>query len=142
MRTDLFSLDLKDRDNKFYYPENIINRFNKKVTETIVNVYNLCDIIDKTFNSNEVIDFIKIDAEGKDLDIVKSLKEYLPRIKYIGIECSSYDNNNLRIFENGSNKQDAITFFEKNNFSIFEIIDYSKINLTQASDIIFKNLNF
>jgi hypothetical protein len=144
IKTDNMSSDLNDRDNKFFYPQDIIDRLSRIDKEIIVNVYNLCDIIDKCFDNNENIDFIKIDAEGKDVDITKSLKPYLHRIKYIGVECSSHINNNLRIFENGSTLQDAFSFFKENNFDIFEITDYSKKtdNLTQMSDIVFINNSF
>jgi len=93
--------------------------------------------------NNEIIDFIKIDAEGKDFDITKSLKPYFSRIKYIGVECSSHTNNNLSIFGNGSSSRDVLSFFKENNFDIFEITDYSikSDNLTQMSDIIFINNN-
>ena len=143
INTQLFSSDLNSRDNYFYYTQSQIDRLNKPKQELTVKVYNLCDIIDKYFEPDTIIDFIKIDAEGKDIDIAISLKPYLNRIKYIGVECSSHINNNLRIFENGSSSQDAFYFFKENNFDIFEITDYSvnPINLTQMSDIVFKNKN-
>lgn len=141
INTQLFSSDLNSRDNYFYYPQSQIDRLNKPKKEIKVKVYNLCDIIDKYFESDTIIDFIKIDAEGKDCDIAISLKPYLHRIKYISLECSSHNNKNLRVFENGSNNIDAFSFFKENNFNIFEITDYSKDinNLAQVSDIVFKN---
>lgn len=141
INTQAMTSDLNDRDNKFYYPQDIIDRLRRIDAEIVVNVYNLCDIIDKCFNNNEIIDFIKIDAEGKDVDIAKSLQPYLHRIRYIGVECSSHTNNNLRIFENGSTSHDAFSFFKENNFDVFEVTDYSKKpdNLTQMSDIVFIN---
>ena len=35
------------------------------------------------FESNEVIDIIKIDAEGKDFNIVKSIESHFHRIKFV-----------------------------------------------------------
>jgi len=141
IRTDNFSSNLNDK-NKFYYPQEIIDRLSKIDNQIIVNVYNLGDIIDRCFGER-TIDFIKIDAEGKDLDIAKSLVNYLQRIRFIAIECASHENKNLEIFENGSNSIDAINFFKNNNFEIFEITDYSKRenNLTQMSNIVFVNKN-
>jgi hypothetical protein len=141
IKSENFSSDLTKRDFKFYYPQNIIDRLSIIKKEIIVNVYNLSDIIEKTLKSNEIIDFIKIDAEGKDLDIVKSIQNDFHRIKYIGLECSSHNNIDLEIFENGAKLQDVIEFFKKNNFEIFNIIDYSikENNLTQMSDVVFKN---
>ena len=142
IKPENFSSDLKERDHKFYYPQDIINRLRKIERVIIVNVYNLSDIIEKHFKNDEIIDFIKIDAEGKDVDIVKSIQNDLHRIKYIGLECSSHNNTDLEIFENGAKIGDAIKFFKKHNFEVFEITDYSirDNNLTQMSDVVFKNL--
>tara|TARA_B100001093_G_C26777439_1_gene993033 strand:+ start:778 stop:1539 length:762 start_codon:yes stop_codon:yes gene_type:complete len=145
INTDLFSSNLNKRQDKFYYPQPIINRL-KIINEVkTVYVFHLGNIIDKCFDQEEIIDFIKIDAEGKDLEIVKSIKDYLPRIKYIGVECSSHQNKDLTLFKNSNNTiENNIAFFKENNFSIFEITDYGKKNnnLTQMSDIVFINNNF
>lgn len=140
INSNLFSSDLNDKD-KFYYPQDIINRLSRIIKKVKVKVYNLSDLIEKYFDENEVIDFIKIDAEGKDLDICKSLGKTLERIRFIGVECSSHENDNLRIFENGGSKKECIDFFESNNFEIFDCIDYveREDNLTQMSDLVFKN---
>ena len=133
--------DINNADNGFYYPQDIINRLKNIVSVVKVNVYNINDIISSTLGEHEMIDFIKIDAEGKDMDIVKSLKDNLHRIHYIGVECSSHTNKDLEIFENGSRLSDAILFFRENGFDIFELMDYSKKadNLTQMCDVVFVN---
>jgi hypothetical protein len=142
INTDLFSSKLEE-ENKFYYPQDIIDRLSKIDKVVKVKVYNLGDLIKKYFKE-EIIDFIKIDAEGKDLDICKSLGENLKRVKYIGLECSSHENDDLKIFENGCSKKEAVDFFKDNNFELFSCMDYSKNpeNLTQMSDLVFRNLNF
>lgn len=141
INSDLFSSKLGE-ENKFYYPQEIINRLSsiKKIIK--VKVYNLGDLIKKYFK-DEIIDFIKIDAEGKDLDICKSLGEVIKRVRYIGIECSSHSNDDLRIFKNGCSKKESIEFFKENNFEVFSCMDYEKKedNLTQMSDLVFRNLN-
>jgi hypothetical protein len=144
IKTDNFTSDLNRLDTGFYFPQDIIDKLQNINSVIQVNIYNINDIILQTFGNDTIIDFIKIDAEGKDMDIVKSLNENLHRIKYIGIECSSHKNANLQIFENGSNLKDAIDFFTSNGFDIFEITDHSldQNNLTQMSDVVFKNRLF
>jgi hypothetical protein len=141
IKTENFTSDINNSDNGFYYPQDIIDRLKNIVGVMTVNVYNINDIISATLGETEIIDFIKIDAEGKDMDIVKSLKENLHRIRYIGVECSSHKNKDLEIFENGSRLSDAVDFFKENGFEIFELTDYStkSDNLTQMSDVVFVN---
>ena len=144
IKSDNFTSDLNNLENKYYYPQEIINRL-KNITHTInVNVFNINDIITNTIGNDVFIDFIKIDAEGKDLDIAKSLKENFHRIKYIAIECSSHKNKELEIFENGSNLTDSNLFFKENRFDIYELTDHSidPNNKTQMSDIVFINKTF
>jgi len=141
IKPENFTSDINNSDNGFYYPEDIINRLKNIVGVLTVNVYNINDVISATLGETEIIDFIKIDAEGKDVDIVKSLKENLHRIRYIGVECSSHKNKDLEIFENGSRLSDAVDFFKENGFEVFELTDYAKDpnNLTQMSDVVFVN---
>jgi hypothetical protein len=143
IKTDNFSSDMKNYNSAFYYPQDVINKLAIITNEIDVDVYNLNDIINKYYNNNDVIDFIKIDAEGKDLDIAKSIIDNLYRIKYIGVECSSHKDETLEIFENGSKYKDVIEFFSQHNFEIFEITDYSleEGNYTQMCDIVFINSN-
>ena len=139
-----FTSDINNYDNGFYFPQDIINRLKNIVGVLTVSVYNINDMIDNTLGDSVIIDFIKIDAEGKDMDIVKSLKDNFHRIKYIGVECASHKNNDLELFENGSKLTDAIDFFKENGFEIFELMDYSKEqdNRTQMTDVVFLNKLF
>jgi len=141
IKTENFSSDMSKYNESYYYPQDIIDKLSIITNEIDVTVYNLNDIIDKHYNTDEIIDFIKIDAEGKDLDIVKSIVDNMYRIKYIAVECSSHKNENLEIFENGSNYKDVISFFTEHNFEIYDITDYSleHNNYTQMTDIVFIN---
>lgn len=141
IKPENFTSDINNSDNGFYYSQDIIDRLKNIVDTIMVTVYNINDIISSTLGDSVIIDFIKIDVEGKDMDIVKSLKENFHRIKYIAVECSSHKNKNLEIFENGSKLSDAIDFFTENGFEIFELTDYSLRvdNLTQMSDVVFVN---
>ncbi|NBU97425.1 MAG: hypothetical protein EBS19_04265, partial [Spirochaetia bacterium] len=87
-------------------------------------------------------DLIKIDAEGKDFDIVKSIETNLHRVKFIAIECTSHENNLTR-FEGEGTKNELINYFKKHGFDVYCCIDheYRQDNRTQMSDITFTNLN-
>lgn len=123
-------------ENKFYYPQHIIDKI-KNIIKTIeVDVYNLNDIIKQDI-SNDIIHFVKIDAEGNDMNIVKSIQSSFYKIKFICIECT----NEIPRFESEANRKEFIEYFEENNFKVFDLIDYEfeDNNGTQMSDIVFVN---
>ena len=65
------------------------------------------------------------------------MKPNFYRIKYISIECT----NEIPRFEGEVNRKEFIEYFEKNNFKVFDLIDYEfeDNNGTQMSDIVFVN---
>ena len=98
-----------------------------------IDVFNLNDII-KDEIPTETIHFIKIDAEGKDLHIVKSLKDdTLSRIVYIAIECTQTSPR----FEEEFGKGDCIDYFKSIGFDMHYCHDTN--NGTNISDVVFKN---
>jgi hypothetical protein len=131
-----------DEIDKIYFTPDVLNRFSNIVNTIKVQVCNLNNILNSEFSNNEIIDIIKIDAEGKDFNIVKSIESNLHRIKFIAIECTSHKDNLTR-FEGEGTKKEFIEFFKEKNFDIHYCIDheYRSDNRTQASDITFINLN-
>jgi hypothetical protein len=129
------NLSSEKKEDKVYYTEDIIKKLTTIVDTIDVKVLNLSDIIDDEVEG--IIHFVKIDAEGKDMDIVKSLKPNFHRIKYISIECT----NEIPRFEGEVNRKEFIEYFEENNFKVFDLIDYEfqDNNGTQMSDIVFVN---
>ena len=87
------------------------------------------------------VHFLKIDAEGKDLDIIKSAGNRISDIYVATLECSSHTNHDIRAFKNGSQKEDVIAFMTEHNFSVFKCVDWGNVegNFTQVSDIVFIN---
>ena len=96
-------------------------------------VLNLNNIINDVLPT-ETIHFIKIDAEGKDLDIVKSLKEEsLSRIVYIAVECVQ----STPRFEGEYVKGECISYFDSIGFDMY--YSYDTNNGSGISDVVFKN---
>lgn len=129
--------DLNDTDSKYY----VTWANNLKIKDTMeTKVVSLEMIIDNYFQFKD-IHFLKIDAEGKDLDIVKSLGRYINSPMFISLECSSHKNNNIRIFKNGCHRDDVVPYMLNNDFEIYKELDYGmqKDNLTQVTDFIFIN---
>lgn len=98
-----------------------------------VQVLNLNDIIEDNIPEG-TIHFLKIDAEGKDLHIVKSLrKDVLNRIKYIAVECPMTKPR----LEGEVVKEKCIEYFQSINFEVFYVHDTD--NGSDVSDVVFVN---
>jgi FkbM family methyltransferase len=91
----------------------------KKTTE--VSVYPLSKILELIdFNKFLYIDYIKVDAQGCDLNIIKSAGDYLKeKVVYITLEAESFayknsENNNIEEFDKYLNSQNFIRISHKN----------------------------
>lgn len=79
--------------------------------DTFIEEYNL---------ENEIIDYLHIDAQGADLDVLKSLGKYIKNVKEGVIETASSSEKAIYIGQNNI-VGDAKKFLENNNFSITAI---------------------
>ena len=75
----------------------------------------------------EVIECIKIDAEGKDLDILKGCKKYLHKVVFFKVEAFEITDENICTYNKNN---EIIEFLEENNFKLVakEPGDYQFIN--------------
>ena len=102
-------------------------------------VLNLNTIIDNNWwvfgdSGEKVIHFLKIDAEGKDLDIVESLsEENLKRIKYISLECK----NGEPRYDGDRDIDECIKYMKSIGFDVS--FRWDAHNNTQLSDVVFVN---
>lgn len=84
----------------------------------------------------EVIDLVKIDVQGAELDILEGGRKTITRSKYVLIETS------LVVYNHGAPLIDAIVpKMKEYGFYIEDILDYLKFSKNQISqmDILFKN---
>ena len=120
------AVSLKKKKVRFYYDKLIslyislnkrkeLDRFREINSDTLTN------IIDKTKYKNQKIDFLSIDAEGKDLEVLKSLdlKRYNPI--YICIEIysdkdESFNIKNNQIYKYLMNKNYKLMLNKRENF--------------------------
>lgn len=128
---DFFLNNQHDQCSSLCIPtENLKHEFKESCK---VQVLNLNSIIENDFN-DQIIHFLKIDAEGKDLNIIKSLKEeILQKIKYIAIECPI----TTKRFDEEYLKEDCINYFKSKNFDLFFCHDTD--NGSDLSDVVFVN---
>lgn len=130
----------KDKKEKIYIPW--ADRL--KAEESIeVKTIPLSKIINEYFE-NKIIHFIKIDAEGNDFNIIKSInKEQFKNIIFITAECSSHEDG-ITMFKNGGHIKEINKFMYENNFDIFKMVNYEfdEKNGTQSADVIYINRDF
>jgi FkbM family methyltransferase len=90
----------------------------------------------KKYFGYEVIDLVKLDVQGAELDILEGGRKTITRSKYVLIETS------LVVYNHGAPMVDAIVpKMKEYGFYIEDILDYLKFNKNQISqmDILFKN---
>jgi hypothetical protein len=90
----------------------------------------------KKYFGYEVIDLVKLDVQGAELDILEGGRKTITRSKYVLIETS------LVVYNHGAPMVDAIVpKMKEYGFYMEDILDYLKFNKNQISqmDILFKN---
>lgn len=127
-KTQMFYKNVSDDQASSLY-----SKIGEQVGE--IDILNLNSIINDDI-PDDTIHFIKIDAEGKDLHIVKSLSEkVLARTKFIAIECP---HDGVR-YDGESTKDECIQYFDTIGFDVFFCHDTN--NGSGISDVVFINRN-
>jgi FkbM family methyltransferase len=93
------------------------DRTDFKVTEEIeVEVIRLEDFIEQ--HSIPKIDYLHVDTQGSDLNVLKGLGKYLHIVKEGVVEAASKSNI---LYDNQNTKEDTINFLEENDFIITHV---------------------
>lgn len=110
----------KKSNNKFYLPD---NRKNVIITDNVikVNTKKLSTLIKDLKLDNEIIHFLKIDAQGQDLNVIKSCEEYLKNVLFIMVETTMPNIENGTLYKDSSNFKQDNNFLEKNNFKLLRL---------------------
>ena len=137
MKTEEVTHNKQEYDTKWYCPTPIQKVL--KVEPVLVNsMSNILDTIDH-FKTNK-IHYLKIDAEGVDIRVVKSMKEYLKKTTFIQIETISSKNKSIKLFEGQTHIDEDIVSMKEMGFELFDMVDYSLTsNLSPGADAVFIN---
>lgn len=138
MKSDEVTHDFAERKNKWYVSFKIENL--KKILRT--DTCTLEEIIDQHFPT-ESVSLIKIDAQGSDIDVVKSLGKYLntDKVKFLFIELPSRD---IVLYEDQLDYPSSIQALNEYGFEVvhkhdFEILGYDGKPASPESNVIMKN---
>ena len=133
----------EERDLFFYHDKSPINTLDKKVSEhrkakvkevKQIKTTTLNSVIEKSFFKNDKFDFLSIDVEGLELEVLKGfdLKKYSPTvivIEYLDLSTKMLEIKNLNI-DNVLNSE-LYRFMKINN--------YSFVNWLHADLVFFNN---
>jgi FkbM family methyltransferase len=84
-------------------------------------------------NLNDVIDFIKIDTQGHDLEVIKSLGDKIKNVKEITAEVQTVE---TEVYKNSSKRENLLKYMKEQGFSIWKIQPWSH---NQEQNIWFTN---
>jgi FkbM family methyltransferase len=93
----------------------------------------------KTFMNREKIDhidFLKIDTQGQDFEVVKSLEDYITKVKKILLEVQTADYD---VYQNQSKEKELMEYMEKYNFILLNT-EHTCENL--EANLLFENTKY
>ncbi len=109
------------RADKFYLPE---DRSGAIVVEDnlLVERKSLIDIIGNLDLENDVIHFLKVDAQGVDLRVIKSCGDFLrDNVLFVMIETTSEKTKNGTLYKNSSNFTEDKDYFTSQGFRLITL---------------------
>lgn len=86
-------------------------------------------------NIDEVV-YLKIDTQGHDFEVIKSLEDNINIVRYIECEVQITD---FEIYKNQSKKEELIKYLTNNNF---KLISTEKQTFNQEENLIFENQKY
>ena len=87
---------------------------------------------------NELIHLVKIDAQGVDIHVAKSLREYLDKTVFIILECVTSIDANVVLYDNQTIMTEDINTMNHLGFSVYKTLDYTSSGTPEA-DVLFIN---
>jgi FkbM family methyltransferase len=138
MKDDIITHDINERNNedKWYIPRNI-NNIKESKEVTVTSLKNILDTIPKF--QTELIHLLKVDVQGVDIRVIKSMKEYLNNTIFVMVEIVTSKNKDVVLYEGQTTIEDDYIIMNELGFEPYHIIDYAP---TLEADIIFINKKY
>jgi hypothetical protein len=116
---------------------NVTRNIKTSVVRT-VNAVHLSTIIERFKMENEIIHFLKIDAQGSDLEVFLSLGKYVKNCLFVQLETIHSKDKSAVLYESQTIFEEEKPIIERLGFELFACIDYSRMGSPEA-DVIFVN---
>ncbi|HKZ95138.1 MAG TPA: FkbM family methyltransferase [Candidatus Bathyarchaeia archaeon] len=103
-------------------------------------MYNLhlSSVIELLGLKKTIIHYVKIDAQGSDLDVFKSLGKYARNVLFVQVESVVSRNQNIRLYERQSLFEEERPVFERAGFQLFHVQEYSR-DASPEADVVYVN---
>ena len=124
-------LDFDDKGDFFKLCEKIDTGFNNILNIRRIKIKRL-DTFIKENNINK-IDLLKIDTQGHDLNIVKSLGNYINIVDTIMLECQI-----KTLYKNSHTKDEIVNYMNNNNFKLIKEEYTSQLLINYEENLTFK----
>jgi len=144
MNMEALTGDVSEYDKKWYIgktSEQLAVVKEQKTTIRNVSVSSMHSILSDIPHFKEgLIHFVKIDTQGNDINVVKSMKEYLNRILFVQMECVSSHNKEIVLYKGQQIMEDDIKDMDDLGFSVYDFVDYgANRNAGPEADVVFYN---
>lgn len=118
-------------DNKFQRPKEIV-----KEGEVEVDCVTLESVLDEL--DFDLIHFLKVDAQGNDLDCIKSAGPWLDKCLFVQMETCVSTKEHMLMYENQNTRKEDISYMKERGFNLIDEWDHSAVSCPEA-DLIFFN---
>lgn len=144
MNMEVLTSDNSEYDKKWYIgktSEQLSVVKEQKLTTREVKVDSLHSILsDVPKLKTGPIHFVKIDTQGNDINVVKSMKEFRDKTLFIQMECVSSHNKDIVLYKGQQIMEDDIKDMDDMGFSVYDFIDYgAEKNAGPEADVVFYN---
>jgi FkbM family methyltransferase len=122
--------------SSLYLPQQHEIEHEEKVTK--VSLKYILDKIDWKSVNFDYIEYFKTDTQGNEINVLKSMKEYLNKIAILEIECTTWDE-----YHDTPKEDEVLSFLEENNFEFLKNCEDSwRPDYGMYVDRLFINKNF
>lgn len=118
-------------DNKFQRPQPI-----EKTGEIEVPCVTLASILDHL--KPDMIHMLKVDAQGNDLDCIKSAENWLDKCLFVQMETCVAKTADTLMYKNQNTRDSDVEYMLSRGFELFDEWDHSDVSCPEA-DLIFFN---
>ena len=133
--TENITHDPAERESKWFGGHDFERLLNTKT----VPVRSLASIIEEYNLSDSTIHFLKIDAQGCDMEVFLSLGKYINNCLFVQMETITSKSKDITLYEGQSLYEDEKLIMEAHGFEFFSMKDYGALGSSYEGDVVYVN---
>ena len=135
MNTEIISHEDQESPSKWFVPWEI----EQVVNETPVVVSSLENLLDQIEKPIDTIHYLKVDSQGMDIKVVKSLRKYLEKTMFIQIESVISHSPDVVLYKGQQIMEQDIGSMYELGFILLDVIYHNPGFKVNEADVIFFN---